>query len=169
MKLFVEKVSDLKALYIEQLRLLLSGEELMLRAMPVMIEAAGDAQLKQAFLSHLQETEVHSSRLREILGRSGADQSPLKCKSIATLINEAEDEIDNAAHVPVRDAALIAVAQRIEHYEIASYGTVRHFARVIGLEKDADLLAQTVQEEGHSDHLLTEIAERLNPLARHAA
>lgn len=169
MKILVEKLPDLKSLYVEQLRLLHSAEEMLVRALPRMVEAASDPQLKQAFQSHFQETEVHSTRLKEILGRITDDPSPLKCKSIQTLINEAEDEIDNAAHRPVRDAALIAVAQRIEHYEIASYGTVRHFARVLGLEQDAELLNQTAQEEGHADHLLTSIAERVNPTARQAA
>lgn len=169
MKLLIEKLSDLKALYIEQLRLLLSAEEMLVRALPRMVEASSDAQLKEAFQTHFQETEVQSTRLKEILSRITDDASPKKCKSIGMLINEAEEEINNAAHAPVRDAALIAVAQRIEHYEIASYGTVRHFAQVLGLDQDAELLNQTAQEEGHADHLLTSIAERVNPSAKQAA
>ena len=169
MKLVIEKLPDLKALYIEQLRLLLSGEEMLVRAVPRMIEAAGDAQLKEAFQSHFQETEVQMARLRDILARIADDPSPLKCKSIGTLIDEADDAIKNATHPPVRDAALIAAAQRIEHYEIASYGAVRDFARVLGLDQDASLLNQTAEEEGHADHLLSSIAERVNPSARHAA
>jgi ferritin-like metal-binding protein YciE len=169
MKILIEKLADLKALYIEQLRFLLSAEEQILRAFPNMLEAATDTQLKQVFQSHLQETEVQSARLREILGRITDTPSPLKCKTIAALIDEEEDEIQSAAHEPVRDAALITVAQRMEHYQIASYGTVRHFARVLGLETDAELLNQSVHEESHADHLLTSIAERLNPFALQAA
>jgi ferritin-like metal-binding protein YciE len=169
MKLLIEKVRDLKALYIEQLRLLLSAEEQLLLALPKLYDAATDTQLKQAFRSHTQETEVQSARLREILKRIADSPSALKCKSMSTLIAEAEGEAENAAHEPVRDAALIAVAQKIEHYEIASYGTVRHFARVLEFERDVELLDQTVREEGHADQLLTSIAGRLNPLAQYAA
>ena len=88
---------------------------------------------------------------------------------LPSLIDQAEDMIQESAHESVRDAALIAAAQCIEHYEIASYGAVRHFARVLGREGDAALLNQTIHEEDDSDHSLSEIAERVNPTARKAA
>jgi len=169
MKLVIEKLSDLKALYIKQLRMLLSAEELIVRGIPRMIESAADTQLKQAFQSHLKETEAHATRVREILDRITDDPSPFECKTVVALIGETEDMIEDSARESVRDAALIATAQRIEHYEIAAYGAVRHFARVLGLNEDAEILNETAQEEGHADHLLSSIAERINPLAQKAA
>jgi ferritin-like metal-binding protein YciE len=169
MKLFSEKLPDLKALYIKHIRMMLSGEEIFLRGLQRMAEAAADGQLKEAFRVHGQQTEVHSTRLRQILQRSAGEADPLRCKVAADLLDEAEDMIKDASHESVRDAALIAAAQRVEHYEIAAYGAVRHFARVLGLEQDADALNQTIQEEGQTDHLLSEIADRVNPTARKAA
>lgn len=169
MKLVIEKMPDLRALYVKQLRLLLSAEEQIVRGLPVMIETATDTQLKQAFQSHLQESEVHVTRLRDVLNRIAGEAEPLKCKVVSALIDEAEDMSQDSSHDSVRDAALIASAQRIEHYEIAAYGAVRHFAHVLGRESDAEILNQTIHEEGHADHLLTEIAGRVNPTARKAA
>jgi ferritin-like metal-binding protein YciE len=169
MKLTIEKLPDLRALYIRQLRLLLSAEEQIVRGLPAMIEIATDTQLKQAFQSHQQETETHVSRLREILTRIAGEAEPIKCKVLAALVEEAEDLVESCAHDAVRDAALISAAQRIEHYEIAAYGAVRHFAHVLGRQSEAEALDQTIHEEGHADHLLTSIAERVNPAARKAA
>jgi ferritin-like metal-binding protein YciE len=169
MQLVIEKLSDLKALYVKQLRMLLSAEELIVRGIPRMMESAADAQLKEALKSHLQETKVHVTRAREILERITDDPSPLKCKTVMALIDETEDMIEASAHEAVRDAALIATAQRIEHYEIAAYGALRHFAHVLGLDGDAEILNETAQEEGHADHVLTSIAERINPQAQKAA
>lgn len=169
MKIMSEKLPDLQALYVKQLRILLSAEELILRGLPRMAETATDDELKQAFRNHLEETEQQASRLRTILELLPGDHDPLKCKTVSALIDEAEDMIEDSAHESVRDAALIAAAQRIEHYEIAAYGAVRHFARILKREQDVTLLSQTVEEEGAADHLLTRIAERVNPAARKAA
>ncbi len=169
MKLVIEKLPDLRALYIKQLRLLLSAEELIVRGLPTMIEVATDTQLKQAFESHLHETETHVTRLRNILTQITGEAEPLMCKSVLSLIEEAEDMAQDCSHDAVRDDTLIASAQRIEHYEIAAYGAVRHFASVLGRDSEAELLNQTIHEEGHADHLLTTIAERINPAARKAA
>lgn len=169
MKLFSEKLPDLRALYVKQLRYLLSAEEQMIRGLPTMIASATDVQLKLALDSHLKETEVQADRLKEILNQIAGDAQPLNCRSMRALIDEAEEMIVDAAHDEVRDAGLIAAAQRIEHYEIASYGAARHFARVLGRLTDAATLNMTVQEEGHADHLLTSVAERVNPSAKMAA
>lgn len=169
MKLVIEKLPDLRALYIKQLRLLFSAEEMILRGLPSMIEAATDTQLKQGLQSHLKETQIHSERLRKILGQIAGEAEELTCKSMQALIDENEDMVQDSSHDAVRDAALIASAQRIEHYEIAAYGAVRHFAHVLGRESDAELLNHTIHEEGHADHLLTTIAERVNPAAQKAA
>jgi ferritin-like metal-binding protein YciE len=166
MRLVTEKLPNLEALYIKRLRLLLSVEEQLLRAVPRFEETATAIELKDAIQSHLQETEVQSTRLHEILQRRTGDADLVRCKVAAALIDEAEDRIQDADHDSVRDAALIGVLQAIEHYEIASYGTARQFAESLGLEKEAAILNQTLQEEGHADHLLTEIAGRVNPAAR---
>ena len=169
MKLVIEKLPDLRALYVRQLRMLLSAEEQIVRGLATMMETATDTQLKQAFESHRQETETHVTRLREILTRIAGEAEPIRCKVLAALVEEAEDMVQSCSHDAVRDAALIASAQRFEHYEIAAYGAVRHFAQVLGREGEAEILDQTIHEEGHADHLLSSIAERVNPAARKAA
>lgn len=169
MRLVIEKLPNLGALYIKRLRLLLSVEDQLLDALPRFEEIATAIELKDAIQAHLEETEAQKMRLREILMQHIGEADDVKCKVAAALIDEAEDRIVDADHDSVRDAALIGVLQAIEHYEIASYGTVRQFAESLGLDGDAAVLNQTLQEEGHADHLLTEIAERVNPAARAGA
>lgn len=169
MKFFSANLDSLRKLYINQLQMLLSTEEQITEALPKMIEKATDTQLKQAFQSHLQETEVQVSRLEQILQQATGEAKSIKCKVLSALVDEAEDMIKDASDESVRDAALIAAAQRVEHYEIAAYGAVRHFAQILGENSDAQLLDQTIKEEGHADHLLTEIANRVNPYAERAA
>lgn len=169
MKLVIEKLPDLRALYVKQLRLLLSAEELIVRGVPDLLEQATDTQLKQALRSHLNESEIHVARLRDMLTKIAGDAEPRTCKAVNALLEESEDTMQDASHDAVRDAALIASVQRLEHYEIAAYGAVRHFAQVLGRDADVEMLDQTLHEEGHADHLLTTIAERVNPAARKAA
>jgi ferritin-like metal-binding protein YciE len=108
-------------------------------------------------------------RLRAILQRATGAADPLKCKVVYALFDEAEDIVQDTSHQEVRDAALISVAQRIEHYEIAVYGALRQFARILGQDEVAQLLDQTLQEERRADHQLTTIADRINPTAQRAA
>ena len=169
MKFVSEKLPDLHALYVQQLRLLLSCEELIIRGMPRMAERATDGQLKKEIEAHLLESETHAERLKTILARAGGEHEPLKCKTILSLLDEADSMVEDAAHDAVRDAAVVAALQRIEHYEIAAYGAMRHFAQVLGLSEDALLLDKSAHEEGDADHMLTEIAYRVNPTARKAA
>lgn len=169
MKLIHEKLRNLHGLYINQAKIMLSAEQQIVRALPRMIEKASDSQLRQAFQSHLQETESHVTRMQGILNHTTAEAGPEKCHVLAALVDETEEMIQDSADETVRDAALIAAAQRVEHYEIAVYGALRHFAQVLGLGGDAEILNQTIHEEGHADHLLTSIAERINPAARKAA
>jgi ferritin-like metal-binding protein YciE len=169
MKLIREQMKDLRALYINQVRLMLSAEQQIVRALPRMIEKSNDNELREAFRSHLRETENHVTRIEGILHHSTAETGEEKCKVVAALVDEAEEMIQDSADITVRDAALIAAAQRVEHYEIAAYGTLRHFAQVMGLEGDVEILNQTIQEEGHADHLLSAIADRINPAAQKAA
>jgi len=125
MKFFSANIDSLRELYINQLRSLLSTEQQITEALPKMIEKATDVELKQAFQTHLRETQTHVSRLEQILSERGKVDA-IKCKSTAALISGAEDLIKDAKDDSVRDAVLIASAQRIEHFEIASYGTVRN-------------------------------------------
>ncbi|HWG22299.1 MAG TPA: DUF892 family protein [Terracidiphilus sp.] len=174
MKWLSEDFKNLRALWVNQLRVLLSAEEQMVRMLPDMFVHANDVELQRAFQSHLQETEEHIRRLEKILAeQKSADAqvdatAPMKCKAIVALKAEAEDILVDARDAWVRDAALIAAAQRMEHYEIASYGTVRQWAWVLGETAAAELLDQTAKEEGRADHLLTAISERVNPKAKAA-
>lgn len=169
MKFFSENLKDLRELYINQLKMLYSAEQQIVQALPTMIEKATDEQLRQAFQSHLQETETHVTRVEELLTRSAGQADAIKCKVLAALVAETEDMIEDAKDPSVRDAALIAAAQRVEHYEIAAYGAVRRFAQILGESNAAQVLDKTIKEEGHADHLLTSIADRVNPGAQKAA
>ncbi len=169
MKLFSANLDSLRDLYHNQLRMLLSTEQQIIDALPTMIEKATDVQLKQAFQSHLQETRVHVTRLQDILREEHGDVDAIKCKVLSALVTEAEDMVKDATDLTVRDVALIAAAQRVEHYEIASYGAVRRWAQILGEAEQAALLDQTIQEEGHADQLLTSISDRVNVEADKAA
>lgn len=169
MKFMSANIDSLRKLYVNQLQMLLSTEQQITEALPKMIDKSTDAQLKHAFQSHLKETEQHVRRLEQILQQCVGESKPIKCKVTAALISEAEDMIKDASDESVRDAALIAGAQRVEHYEIASYGTVRNWARILGETSQAQTLDTTIKEEGHADHLLTEISNRVNPYAEKAA
>ena len=169
MKVFSANLDNLRKLYINQLQMLLSTEQQITEALPKMIEKSTDTQLKQAFQSHMQETEVHVQRLEQILNQASGDAKATKCKVLAALATETEDMVKDAADDAVRDAALISAGQRVEHYEIAVYGAVRRWAQLLGETAHVELLDKTIKEEGHADHLLTEIAERVNPYAQRAA
>jgi ferritin-like metal-binding protein YciE len=169
MKVFSANLDNLRKLYINQLQMLLSTEQQITEALPQMIDKAVDTQLKQAFQSHLQETQVHVTRLEQILNQASGDAKAVKCKVLAALVTETEDMVKDAPDDAVRDAALISAGQRVEHYEIAVYGAVRRWAQLLGEAAHVELLDKTIKEEGHADHLLTEIAERVNPYAQKAA
>jgi ferritin-like metal-binding protein YciE len=169
MAIFSSNLEDLRELYIDQLRHLLSVETQLTEALPKMAEKATDPQLKQAFTSHLQETRQHASRLEELLSRSQSSVDAKKSKAMASLISEGEDMMKDAKSDSVRDAALILAAQRVEHYEMASYGAARNFAQILGDERAAATLDETLKEEGHADHLLTQISNSANPRAERAA
>jgi ferritin-like metal-binding protein YciE len=169
MKFFSANIDSLRELYINQLQMLLSTEQQILEALPKMIEKSTDTQLSQAFQSHLQETKVQVSRLEQILQQTTGEAKSIKCKALSALVDETEDMIKDATDESVRDVALIAAGQRVEHYEMAAYGAVRSFARILGETSQAQLLDQTIKEEGHADQVLTEISNRVNPYAEKAA
>lgn len=169
MALFSANLENLRELYINQLQTLLSVEEQLTEALPKMADAATDTQLKQAFTSHLQETRQHVTRLKEILGKTEQSVDSKKCKVMAAMISSGEDMIKDGKDNAVRDAGLILAGQRAEHYEMASYGAVRNWATLLGDDQAAQLLDQTLKEEGHADHLLTEISNAANARANRAA
>src|SRR5262249_26976126 len=131
--------------------------------------AASDPELKNAFEEHLDQTEEHVARLDRIFDRLDVSSRGTKCKAVEGIIDEGKELMSQKAEAPVMDAALISAAQRVEHYEIAGYGCVRTYARLLGDEESADLLQQTLDEEGETDKKLTGIAENINVEAVHAS
>jgi ferritin-like metal-binding protein YciE len=169
MKLMVEKIPDLQALYLQQLRLLLSAEEMIAPKSLFLVEAATDDELKRILDQHWQGCEARAIRLRDILSRAGSESSPIKCRTVYALFDEAEDVVENAAHESVRNTALIAVARRIKHYELAFYEAVWHFAMALGQTEDARLHEESLREERDGDQQLAHIADRINPTGKKAA
>ena len=169
MSLFSANLDTLRGLYINQLQMLLSTEQQIKKVLPKMIEIATDTQLKQTFHSHLQETEVQVLRVEQILREVTGEAKSTVCKVVAALVDEGDDMIKDASDESVRDAALIAAAQRVERYEIAAYGDVRRFAQILGDMSHVELLDETISEEVYVDHLLTRIANRANRYAEKAA
>lgn len=168
MGLFSGNIEDLKTLYVTQLRMLLSTERQIIDALPKMKQAATEPQLRDVLQSHLQETEVQAQRLEQILPQLTKDSDEKKCAVTASLISAGESIIKDSKDDAVRDAAIIAAAQKVEHFEMASYGTARDWARILGLGQQAELLDKTLQEEKHADGLLTQVSHRANPEASRA-
>lgn len=161
------KLSSLNELFVEELKDLYDAEHQLTKALPKMAEAATNSQLKTAFTSHLRETEGHIQRLEQVFNLVGEKPSRKTCKAMKGLVEEGSEVIEEKADPEVKDAALIASAQRVEHYEIAGYGTLRTFAMTLGLDEAATLLQQNLDEEGNADKKLTQIAEsRVNERAR---
>ena len=153
------QLDTLKDLYVEEIKDLYSAEKQMIRALPKMAKAATDKQLQQAFRTHLRQTAEHAVRLEQICKDLGVSPRGKKCVGMEGLIEEGSELIKENPNTDVLDAGLISKAQRVEHYEMAGYGTVRTYARQLGFESHAELLQQTLNEEGQTDHLLTALAE----------
>jgi len=160
---------NLRELYTAQLRYLLSAENQIVYGLPKMIDRAQEPQLRQAFQSHLQETRNHVTRLQRLLGDLMNDASDKKDPILAAIVGSGENIIKETDPGSVRDAGLIASAQKVEHYEIASYGSARDWAETLGLHEHAQILQQTLDEEKHADHLLTQISHTANQRATAAA
>ena len=156
---------NLQELYTGQLRYLLSAENQIVKGLPKMIDHADDPQLKRAFQSHLQETQVHVTRLQRLIGELTNDADDKKDSILTAIVGSGENITKESDPGAVRDAGLIATAQKVEHYEIASYGSARDWAEQLGLPQHAAVLEQTLQEEKHADKLLTEISRATNPVA----
>jgi ferritin-like metal-binding protein YciE len=152
------QLQTLNDLFVEQLQDLYSAEMQLVEALPKMASAASHDELRQAFEHHLEETRGHVERLREVFGRLGRTPGGETCQAMKGLIAEGEEVVQAQGDPAVKDAALIAAAQRVEHYEIAGYGTVRTFADQLDLGDAKDLLDQTLDEESSADKLLTKIA-----------
>jgi ferritin-like metal-binding protein YciE len=151
--------NNFQDLFVAQLKDLYDAEKRLTDALPNMADAANSSQLRQAFQDHLTETQGHVSRLEQIFREVNMEPKRDTCEAMKGLISEGEDLIKAKGDPDVKDAALIAGAQRVEHYEISGYGTARSFARRLGLTQAANLLQQTLQEEKAADEKLNSIAE----------
>ena len=160
MKLFSAHLKDLRALYMNSLHKALDMEEQISRALPAMIAKASDPGLRSALETHLTETCGHVSKVERLLQSTG-NSNPLTCKVASALIHEAQNMIKDADSPAIRDVALIAAAQQVEHHEIAVYGTLRKWAANLGEDSHA-CLDQILSEEKHTDGLLSDISDRLN-------
>ena len=146
-----------------ELKDLYSAEKQLVKALPKMIKATKHPELKAAFKTHLQQTGEHARRLEQICEELGVSPRGKKCVGMEGLIEEGSELIKEKPDDDVLDAGLISAAQHVEHYEMAGYGTVRTYARQLGYESQAELLQRTLDEEGETDHLLTDLAEaRIN-------
>jgi ferritin-like metal-binding protein YciE len=152
-------LKTLHDLYVHELKDLYSAEKQLTEALPEMVEAARSPQLREAFANHLKETQRHFERVHELLTNLDENPGSTKCKGMEGLLEEGEDAIDEDASPAVRDAFLIAAAQRVEHYEISGYGTARTFARALGREEDARILQGILDQEYAADQKLDELAE----------
>jgi len=153
-------------LFVEQLQDLYDAEQRLTKALPKMAEAAHSTALKKAFQDHFRQTEGHVSRLEQVFRMLGKSAQSKTCDAMKGLVSEGEEAISASGKPEVKDAALIAAAQRVEHYEIASYGCARTFAERLGRKDAAQLLQETLDEEAAADKKLTTLAEQsINPKA----
>jgi ferritin-like metal-binding protein YciE len=152
------KLKSLEDLLHYELKDLYSAENQLVKALPKMAKAATNEELKAGFEEHLEQTRGHVERLDQIAGMIGIKLAGHKCKAMEGLIAEGAELIGENAEDAIRDAGLIGAAQRVEHYEIAGYGTVRTIAETLGHSEIAELLSQTLEEEKDTDEKLTDLA-----------
>lgn len=156
---------SLRELYIDELRDLYNAETQLTKALPKMAKASDDDQLRLAFEEHLRQTSEHVSRLEQIFEQLEEKPTGKKCLGMEGLIKEGSETMKEDFTDGVMDAAIIGAAQRVEHYEIAAYGTARNFAEILGENEHVSLLEQTLEEEKQTDQKLTQLAEDINPKA----
>jgi ferritin-like metal-binding protein YciE len=156
------KITTLHELFLDQLRDLYSAETQLTKALPEMAEAANDPTLKQGFQTHLEETKGHVRRLEQIFEALNEKPTGKTCQAMEGLIKEGKETINENATPEVKDAALISAGQRVEHYEMAGYGTVRTYADLMGHSDAVSLLQQTLDEESETNKKLTAASEKLN-------
>lgn len=158
--------NSLRQLYIDELKDLYSAETQIVKALPKLAKASSSAELRQAFEEHLRQTSQQVSRLEEIFDMLDEKPTGKKCLGMEGLVKEGAETMKEEYAGALMDAALIGVAQRVEHYEIATYGTVRAFSQLMGEADHVNLIEQTLQEEKLADENLTRLAEEINALAR---
>jgi ferritin-like metal-binding protein YciE len=161
-ELMAEK--GLQELYVDELKDLYSAENQLVKALPKMAKAASSEKLRSGFEEHLEQTKGHVSRLEKIFKSLRESPTGKKCKGMEGLIEEGSEIIEDLRD-GVKDAGLIGAAQRVEHYEIAAYGTVKAFAETLGQSQHASLLKETLEEEKETDEKLTELAKQINAQA----
>jgi len=152
-------LDSLEKLFLEELKDVYNAEKQLVRALPRMAKAAESSELQQAFTKHLKETEVQVQRLEQVFRELGQSVRGKTCKGMQGLLEEGKEVMEEDGEGAVIDAALIASAQRVEHYEIAAYGCLRTYAQLLGLEKAVQLLQQTLEEEERTDKILTQLGE----------
>lgn len=152
-------MKNLQDLMIEELRDMYHAENQLVKALPKMATAASTPALKEAFERHLQQTQNQVSRIETIFEELGGDPRGKRCKGMEGIVSEGAEVLEEEGPGGVIDAALIAAAQRVEHYEIAAYGCIRSYANLLGLSDIAKLVDQSLEEEEAADHLLSELAE----------
>jgi ferritin-like metal-binding protein YciE len=159
-------LETLKELYVEELRDLYNAENQLIKALPKMAKGASSDELKEAFEKHLEQTKGHVQRLEQVFEELGEKTKGKTCQAMKGLIEEGSEILKADGEDSVLDAAIIVAAQKVEHYEIASYGSVRTFAQLLGQDKSAELLQQTLDEESEANELLNKLAEDIvNPEA----
>jgi ferritin-like metal-binding protein YciE len=151
-------LETLHDLYVDQLKDLYSAENQLVKALPKMAKAASTPKLRSAIEAHLEETKGHVNRLETIFREMKESPKGKKCKAMAGLVEEGAEVIGEDGEPSVRDAGIIAAAQRVEHYEISAYGSARAFAALLGCKEAANLLEETLKEEAQADKKLNEIA-----------
>lgn len=152
------RLNTFENLFVDQLKDLYSAEQQLIQALPQMAEAASAPDLKQAFTKHLEETRNHAEMVKQMLSSIGESATGEKCKGMEGLLKEGEEILTKRGDDAVKDAALIASAQRVEHYEIAGYGTARTFALQLGNNEAVNRLQEILNQEAKTDELLTKIA-----------
>ncbi len=160
------KPTSLRELYVQELKDLYDAEQQITKALPKMLRASTSEALQEALSRHLEVTKEHVSRLEEIFARLEEKPKAEKCKGIHGVIEEGDDLVEDIEDKDVRDAAIIASAQKVEHYEMAAYGTVRNYARLLGDETAGELLQRTLDEEKEADQVLTQCADHINVQAQ---
>lgn len=159
----------MRELYVAELRDLYNAETQLTKALPKMAKAASNSELRQAFEEHLRQTSEQVSRLEQIFEMLEEKPTGKKCLGMEGLVKEGAETMKEDYEGSIMDAALIGAAQRVEHYEIAGYGTVREFAELLGEDEHVPLLEQTLEEEKETDEKLTQLAEQINTQAQQEA
>ena len=156
---------SLRQLYVNELKDLYNAETQLVKALPKMAKASSNAELRQGFEEHLRQTSEHVSRLEQIFEMLGEKATGTKCLGMEGLVKEGAETMSEGYEDALMDAAIIGAAQKVEHYEIAGYGTVRTFAELLGENEHVSLLEQTLEEEKETDQKLTQLAEEINSQA----